>query len=199
MVIFISKTTQILEVLYPKSIPTSEFDFVATVILPDIKTLVRKVNTPLPQKVPTQESKYSIQCTSAPLAENIDSSDVKTCSNPIFTEHEKHDHDSTWKESQYKQSKYVKKDGCITIKPVSYRIDTTWEHLCEFFDSLDDRTSLVEGLNKDKTFNLFRFYDAHPNFSCHVDGGVLIKDEVHVPVQTTHNDAGTVDPEHYGE
>lgn len=117
MMISNTKTTQILEVLYPDVIPTSKFDFVATVILPDIKTLVSKVNTPLPQKVPTQESKYSIQCTSAPLAENIDSSDVKTCSNPIFTEHEKHDHDSTWKESQYKQSKYVRKDDFITIKP----------------------------------------------------------------------------------
>ena len=199
MMISNTKTTQILEVLYPDVIPTSEFEHVASVILPDIKKLVGMVGTPQKNEVPLEESKYSVQCTSAPLSDKIDSSDVKTCSNPIFIEDAKHKHDSTWKESQFKQAKYIKKGELITIMPASYRIDTTWEHLCEFFDSIDVRTSIVEGLNKDKTFNLFRFYDAHPNFSCHVDGGVLIKDEVHVPVQTTHNDAGTVDPEHYGE
>ena len=39
MVIFITKTTQILEILYPDAIPTSNFEFVATVVLPDIQKL----------------------------------------------------------------------------------------------------------------------------------------------------------------
>ncbi len=198
MVIFITKTTQILEILYPDAIPTSSFEFVASVILPDIKKLVGIANVPTKQEIPLEVPKHSIQCTSAPLDDKIETDS----SNPMFIEDEKHSVDDSWKETQYKQSKYLRKNDEIVIKPESYRIDTTWDNLCEFFDSLNERTSIIEGLNKDKTFNVIRFYDAHPNFSCHIETvnslNVLVRDEVHVSTQTKHDDAGTVDASEYG-
>ena len=109
MVIFITKTTQILEILYPDAIPTSNFEFVATVVLPDIQKLVGMTSIHTQAHISTEESKRLIQCTSAPNTDNIDSAELKTCSNPIFIEEPKHKYDSTWKKDQYKQSKYIKK------------------------------------------------------------------------------------------
>ena len=59
--IFITKTTQILEVLYPV-IPHDQIETITTKVLPKINELVDMVDVP----------SYSIQCTSSPLAEKIE-------------------------------------------------------------------------------------------------------------------------------
>ena len=221
--IFITKTTQILEVLYPNVIPTSEFGFVATAILPDIKKLVDMVDTPQIHEVQLEESKYSVQCTSAPLPENLEpktsahdikhgeligienKKDVVTCYNQTFTEHEKHLVDDSWSVSSYGGSAYVKKSNNIQIKGDGCLVNTSWEYLNDYYQSLPDVNAIIhiDGLNKKKQKTLAKFYEDHPNFQCHVgkhDGlNSLIKDEVHVNTQTNHDDAGTVDPEHYDE
>ena len=226
MMISNTKTTQILEVLYPDVIPTSEFDFVATVILPDIKKLVDMVGTPSIQDVHVPESKYSIQCTPAPLTEKIETkrstydikdgeligidnknyANVVTCSGPIFIEHSKHIIDDTWDSTEYGDVPFLRKDDNRVIRGVSSRVDTTWEYLCKFFDSLPEQTIVnsISGVNKKKLRALIKLYEVHPNFSCHVEivkkHHTLVKDEVRVDNDTlSGDDVGTVDPEHYGE
>lgn len=198
MVIFITKTTQILEILYPTAIQTSEFEHVASVILPDIKKLVSKVNTPSQQEMPVEVSKYSMQCVSAPLSNKIE-----TCIR--FIEDSKRLIDDSWKETIYGDMPFLRNDGNRVIRGESCRIDTTWDYLCSFFDSLQERTVVnsIEGLNKKKLRTLTRFFDNHPNFNCHIEseGGfnVLVRDEVHVPVQTSYDGDGIDAPDAYSE
>lgn len=118
MVIFITKTAQILKILYPTAVPTSEFEHVASVILPDIKKLVSKVNTPSRQEIPVEVSKYSMQCVSAPLSDKIET-DIR------FVEDTKRLIDDSWKEIIYGDMPFLRNDGNRVIRGESCRIDTT--------------------------------------------------------------------------
>lgn len=196
--IFITKTTQILEVLYPDNILTSDFEHVALNILPTIQELVSNVDTPLQQEKPIEFSKYSIQCVSDPQSDKIET-DIR------FIEDSKRLLDDSWKETIYGDMPFLRNDGYRVIRGESCRIDTNWDYLVTFFDSLQERTAVnvIEGLNKKKLRTLARFYDAHPNFNCHIETekgfNVLVKDEVRVSNDTRSNDdSGTVDASTYG-
>ena len=209
MVIFITKSRQILKILYPNKIDAEQFEDVVDIVMPMIHTLVRHASTPMIPLPPTEQLKTSIAIKPVTLSDNIeqcdDKNDVVTCSNPIFVEDEKHQIDETWESTLYGDTPFLRNGDKRVIRSDSCRIDTTWDYLCSFFDSLHDSVavSTIDGLNKKKVRALVRFFEEHPNFNCHIENksgfNVLFKDEVHVHVKTTHDDAGTVDSEHYGE
>jgi len=122
-----------------------------------------------------------------------------------YFEDQKYIVDDTWTENQFGNCQYFKNDDLLVIKGESSRIDTTWTYLCDFFNSLPDEITIahIEGLNKKKLQTLTRFYEAHPNFTCHIEkvagSNILVKEEINVSTVTNgHTDTGTVDPDTYG-
>ena len=211
MVIFITKTTQILEILYPDAIPIKHVEETAE----KIKHITPIINN-LVVFVDSDKSIYTIGAPSAlkmsdkiadekPGHKKEIKSDEDDKKDKRFIESERYLVDESWREIGYNESVHMKKDDCIRIKGDGCQIDTTWQYLNDYYQSLPDTVAIIhiDGLNKKKQKTLAKFYEDHPNFQCHIDkfGGLnsLIKDEVHVSVKTTHDDAGTVDPEHYGE
>ena len=114
-----------------------------------------------------------------------------------FVEDSKRTLNDEWKPSSIKNCTHFKKGNNLIIKGESSRLDTNWDYLCEFFDALPDETLVrtIPGLNVKKRTALAKFYESHPNFSCHIekrngsnslvkDEAVLKKDEVRVHTQT---------------
>ena len=114
-----------------------------------------------------------------------------------FVEDSKRTLDDEWKPSNIKNCTHFKKGDKVVIKGESSRLDTNWDYLVGFFDKLPEETVVrtIPGLNVKKRTALAKFYESHPNFSCHIekrngsnnlvkDEEVLKKDEVRVHTET---------------
>lgn len=217
--IFIKKATQILKILYPDRIRPEDLCEVYETVIPQIQNLIDGVDLGYHSEK-LIELKHVEAVMDTPWMRDDDSPipgeripDVVTQKHPMsvdniplhtFTEEDKHEIDAEWTESAYSDCTYFKNGPSIVIKGDSSRIDTTWDYLNAFFDSLQDETIIknIDGLNKKKQATLARFYAAHPNFSCHVDKkgytNVLVKDEVRLNTNTNGNgECGTMDVDSY--
>ena len=88
--------------------------------------------------------------------------------------------------SLYKNIETSKADGHYKLSSNGNRIVTTWDYLNAFFDKLLPKTTMyqISGINIKKASALFKFYEAHPNFHCHIEFEnkkmCLVKDEIDV-------------------
>ena len=117
---------------------------------------------------------------------------------------DRHETNEDWTKTEYGGPIHYKHGDDVFIRGGSCTISTSWEYLKEFFDCLPDETVLmrVEGMNKKKLSALFKFYEAHPNWSCHVEKNngvnVFMKDEVRVnSVTAVSGDGGAMDIDSY--
>lgn len=226
--ISIKKITQILKILYPDRIRPEDFFEISENIIPQIQKLIDGVDLgynnaklielkhvdavvdmkwardhvsekqavqPFPdgQTYPP----YKVACPTADKEKHDDTRGATI----FFNENEhKHQINGDWKENEYGGPIHYKNGDDIFIRGESCTISTSWEYLKEFFDYLPDETVLmrVEGMNKKKLATLFKFYEAHPNFMCHVEKvcnvNVFKKDDVRVnAVTAVSGDVGTMD------
>lgn len=221
--IFIDKVIQILKVLYPNRIEPEDFFEILENIIPSIRKLIDGVDlgyhseklierehvkavadimvrksVPEPQAAQPlpDEPPYKVAC---PTLDDEKRGDDRATL--FFNENEnKHIINGDWKESEYGGPVHYKNGDDIFIRGESCTISTSWEYLKEFFDYLPDETVLmrVEGMNKKKLATLFRFFESHPNWSCHVEKSngvnVFMKDEVRLNTNTNGNgECGTMD------
>jgi len=230
MVIPIDKVTQILKILYPDRIEPEDFFEVYENVIPKIQKLISGVDLGYhTTKLIEREHVDAVVDTSwmrdrseigieksidvgaeHPKKTESDKDDknnnaVKNLASFEYVEDQKYIVDDTWTENQYNDCQDFKKGELLVIKGESSRVDTTWTYLCDFFNSLPDEIAIthIEGLNKKKLQTLTRFYEAHPNFTCHIEkvagSNILFKEEIRVgTVINGHNDTGTVDPDTYG-
>ena len=208
--IFIKKVTQILKILYPDRIRPEDLCEVYETVIPQIQKLIDGVDLGYhSEKLIEREHVEAVVDTSWMRDEPVHDADVVTQKRPMsvddiplhtFTEEEKHEIDAAWTELQFGKGMHYRKGDALVIKGESSRVDTTWSYLTVFFNSLPDETIIrdVGELNKKKQKTLFKFYESHPNFACHIDKvnntNVFVKDEVCVNTNTTGNgEGGTMD------
>lgn len=210
--IYINKITEILKILYPYKVQPEDVCEVYENVIPQIQKLIDGVDLGYNQSKTDQvgvatllsDIPIHLPCEIPDSAKSTSEKqtipDDKTPEHHFtFKEDEKREVDDTWTESEFDNRTHFKNGQNMVIKGESSRIDTTWDYLNEFFNSLPDETVLVniEGLGKKKRVTLARFYVAHPNFSCHIDkkgySNVLVKDEVRVnsPTNEIEESGGT--------
>lgn len=210
--IFINKLNQILQVLYPYGVNTKDICEIYETVMPQIQKLIDGVDlgyhtTELierdhaPEKQAlSDEPTYPPYKVAGPTPD--DEKRDNDCGATIFFNENEHKHhiDDDWKETDYGGPIHYKNGDNIFIHGESCTISTSWSYLNEFFNSLQNETVLmrVDGMNKKKISTLFKFYEAHPNFVCHVEKvnnvNVFKKDEVRVNTNTTGNgESGTMD------
>lgn len=212
--ITIDKELKIVQALFPYGVNTEEIRPIYETILPAVKELIERAET-LRRQTNERAKATEPVMPPRPQYDNDDISTpdetphVVTCvpegvlddkAAPYFKETDKHTIDATWNESTYGDSTHLKNDGNVVIKGKYFRIDTTWDYLKQFYDELPDQVHVktLAGINTKKATALLKFYEDHPNFSCHIEkvGGsnALIKDEVYVN-NSTHvdSDAGSIE------
>lgn len=183
--IFITKTTQILKILYPDNVPVECVNHVSTTVIPMVGSLVDMVMQDEPVRIIPDTPKPVTVLEKFNVPHEVKVIPNKKVDYPVFKETEKHDITSEWKETTFGgKSKHTRNNGDIAIIAPSCRVDTTWDYLKEYFDSLPDETVIndLPGLGIIKYRTITNFYSYHPGFHCHIEMknkfNVLIKDEV---------------------
>lgn len=220
--ILIDKLTKILKNLYPYGVDTSRICDIYENVIPEIRKLIISAENVhvaptvphmnladqiepvfIGDHVPTEPIKVE-----TPVANDLDFVKPVQCDRGatiFFNENnDKHATNEDWTKTEYGGPIHYKHGDDIFIRGDSCTINTSWEYLKEFFDCLPDETVLmrVEGMNKKKLSTLFKFYEAHPNWSCHVEKSngvnVFMKDEVRVnSVTAVSGDGGAMDIDSY--
>jgi len=226
----LSKKIQILTILYPYGVKAVDVCEVYETVLTKIQQLIDGVEigyTPaedVAQSVETVTDGMNLSDIAYTSETTEPAEDVATVSdvpeeytdsiaewanrkyNSGFVEDVKRVVDDSWKETTFMKCTFFKNGDNFVIKGDSSRLDTNWDYLCNFFESLHDETVIktIPGLNTKKRNALSKFYEAHPNFSCHVEKingfNAIVKDDVRVnPATNSTYESGSVHSDAYSE